>query len=434
MRNRYLFAIKLFFVVAILFMLLSSSAMAAFSQVDWQYFKGITLPSGLKQGDLVELVPDTEVFAGAVTGLDDLRIIGGADREVPYKLEIGRAEQQRTSFIVSIRDAGYVPGSYNIFTADLGQQGILHNEIEIKTTSTNFRRTASVETSADGVTWMKVAEQTIYDFTVKERNFTTRNTRLRYPDSTARYLRVKIIDDGEGSLGITGATVFFVKETPAREVQWTVSILNISRDTEQRATLVELDLGTPKLPSYRLDIRAPETNFYRDVTVEASTDLKKWSTVLPRASIYAFDTPKFVGKSLSITYPESYSRYLRLVIHDEDSPPLTVQGINVWGSLRRLVFIAEPQESYKLYYGNNEARRPSYDIERIFPYLVTAQLPRVTLGDQAINPSFVEKKPPISERFPWLFPTVIAVAVIIVGLILFGILRQARKVLPPPRQ
>ncbi len=219
MRNRYLFAIKLFFVVAVLFMLLSSSAMAAFSQVDWQYFKGITLPSGLKQGDLVELVPDTQVFAGAVTGLDDLRIIGGADREVPYKLEIGRAEQQRTSFIVSIRDAGYVPGSYNIFTADLGQQGILHNEIEIKTTSTNFRRTASVETSADGVTWMKVAEQTIYDFTVKERNFTTRNTRIRYPDSTARYLRVRIADDGEGSLGITGATVFFVKETPAREVQ-----------------------------------------------------------------------------------------------------------------------------------------------------------------------------------------------------------------------
>lgn len=434
MRNKCLSGIKIFIITLVLLLLASSSVAADFSQRDWRYVKDIILSSGLQPEGLVELAPDIQVFAGAAQGLADLRIISGENGEIPYKLEIGKAEHERTSFSVSVRDKGYIPGSYNLFTADLGQEGILHNEIEIRTPSVNFRRTATVETSNDAIIWMRIAGQTVYDFTVKERSFTTRDTRVRYPDSTARYLRVKIADAGEGPLEIAGATIFFVKETPAREIPWSSSILNTGRNADQRTTNVEIDLGTPGLPSYRLAISVPDVNFYREVTLEASIDQEKWTTIARRADIYVFDTPKFVGKSLVITYPETTSRYLRLVIHDEDSPPLTVQEVNVWGLWRRLVFAADPQQSYKLHYGNAEARQPSYDIERVFPYLATEKLPEARLSPQTTNPYFVEEQPPVSERFPWLFPTVVAVAVIIVALLLIGILRQARKVLPPPEE
>jgi len=426
--------IKIFIIALVLLLLAAYSAAADFSQRDWRYVKNITLPSGLQSGELVELLPDRELFAGAAPGLADLRIIADEDEETPYKLELSKPARERTSFPVSLRDKGYIAGSYNVFTADLGQPGILHNEIEIKISSTNFRRIATVEASNDEATWMKIAEQTVYDFTVKERGFTTRDTRVRYPDSTARYLRVKIIDDGEGSLEITGATVFFVKETPAREIPWPASILDISRDADQRTTSVEIDLGTPGLPTYRLAISTPDANFYREVTLQSSTDRENWATIMPRANIYAYDTPKFVGSSLSITYPEATNRYLRLVIHDEDSPPLTVQEVNLWGLWRRVVFAANPERSYNLYYGNTKTQRPSYDIERVFPYLVTEELPEVKLGPQAANPSFEEEKQPVSERFPWLFPVVVAVAVVIVALLLLSVLRQARKVLPPPKE
>ena len=223
-------------------------------------------------------------------------------------------------------------------------------------------------------------------------------------------------------------------ETSKADRQVTSSILNVSRDAGQRATNVEVDLGTPGLPSHRLTISVPDVNFYREVTLETSTDRENWSAIMRRAEIYAFDTPEFVGESLTITYPETTSRYLRLVIHDEDSPPLTVQEVNVWGSWRRLVFFADPQQSYKLYYGNVEARRPTYDIEQVLPYLVTEELPEAELGPQATNSYFVEEKPPVSERFPWLLPTVVAVAAVLVALLLFRIFRQARKILPPPEE
>jgi hypothetical protein len=425
---------KVFTITLVLLALASSNVAADFSQRDWRYVKDIILPPGLQPEDLVELVPDREVFAGAAGGLADLRIISDENMEMPYKLEISEAERQTSSFPVSLMDKGYVPGSYNIFTADLGREGILHNEIEIDIISSNFRRTATVESSNDGATWMKIATQTIYDFTVEEQSFTTRDTQVRYSESTARYVRVNIADEGEGSLDIAGATIFFIKETPAQEIAWSSSILNIGRDTGQRTTNVEIDLGTPGLPSNRLTISVPDVNFYREVSLESSVDRENWSTIMGLAQIYAFDTPKFVGTSLTITYPETTSRYLRLFIHDEDSPPLTVQDVNVWGLWRRLVFIVDPQQSYKLYYGNAEAQRPTYDIERLFPYLVTEDLPEAELSAQTTNSYFVEKKPPLSERFPWLLPTVVAVAAVLVALLLFHIFRQARKILPPPQE
>lgn len=434
LRNNRLTIVGLLLATIVSFSMGSSSVLADFSRRDWQYVKAITLPATLQNEGLVEIVPDREVFAGSAVGQADLRLIADGDIEVPYKLEVSKAEHQRTSFDVALRDKGYISGRYTTFIADLGRAGILHNEIEFQTPSINFRRTAVVETSNDGTTWAKVAEQIVYDFTVKERKFTTRNTRVRYPDSTARYLRLKVADEDAEPVEVTSATVFFVKETPAREVDWPATILGTSRDTSNRTTLVEVDLGTAGVPSYRLALEISEVNFYREVSLQASADRETWRTILSRFAIYAYDTPKFVGSNLVISYPETASRYLRLIIHDEDSPPLNIQDLDVWGLRHRLVFSADPGRSYQLYYGNLEARQPSYDIERVFPYLATEELPEAGLGAQAVNPDFVEKKPPLSERFPWLFPTVIAVAAIFIALILIGIVRQARKLLPPPAQ
>ena len=202
----------------------------------------------------------------------------------------------------------------------------------------------------------------------------------------------------EGPLDITGAAVFFVKERQAREVAWPVSILGTSRDTERRLTLVELDLGASGIPSQRLTLDVPEVNFYREVTLETSPDRETWRVLVSRYAIYAYDTPKFTGNSLTLTYSEATSRYFRLVIYDEDNPPLNVQRVDMWGLHRRVVFSAGPGRSYKLYYGNIEAHRPSYDIERVFPYLATEDLPQAKLGPQADNPLFVVELPSVTSR------------------------------------
>ncbi len=413
--------------------LVISQVFADFVPAEWPFVKAVVLPSGLQGEGLIEFLPDAEVFAGSSPGLADLRVIAGDGAEVPFKIEVDAGERRRDSFAVSLRDTGYVPGRYTTFVADLGREGILHNEIEIRTTSANFRETAFVETSTDGVTWAVVGDGPVFDFTVEERGFTTRDTRVTYPPSSARYLRVRISDEGEEALEVAGATVFFVDETPPREVGWPVSILGSSRDVDRNTTLIELDLGARGLPTHRLAVSVPDVNFYREVDLEASSDREDWKP-LARGAVYSFETTRFTGENLAFTFPETTSRYFRLVVHHEDNPPLDIQAVDMWGLQRRLVFSADPSLTYGLYYGNDEAGRPSYDIERVLPYLETEGLPRATLGPQEDNPMFRAPQPPpvpVSERLSWLLPTVISVAAVFVGVLLFGVLR-ARKLLPPP--
>ena len=152
---------------ALVSLLALSSAAADFPLKDWQFVKSISVPDGLTEGDLVELIPDPEVFNGAAPGLVDLRIIQGNEQEVPYEVVLEKGSRERRSFQVSIRDLGFVPGQFTSFIADLGQEGLLHNELEVFTSSQNFQRDVIVEGSNDATTWAVLQEGAkIFDFTL----------------------------------------------------------------------------------------------------------------------------------------------------------------------------------------------------------------------------------------------------------------------------
>ena len=410
-------------------------ALADFSPSEWRFVKPITLPAELRGPGLVEVVLDGEVFSRAAGGLTDLRIIAENDDEVPYQLVVARGERERVSVPATIRDQGYVRGEYTTFTAEVSSDGALHNEIDIATPSENFQRAVTVEASGDGVEWTAIAEQEIFGFEVRGRGVVARDTRVGYPESTARYLRVRIADGPEGAVEASGAAVFFTKEVPAREVEWPVSISNVGDETDGRATRVLVDLGAGGLPSHRLEIGVSDVNFYREVDLQSSADGTEWSALGPRSAIFAYDTPKFVGSNLSISFPEITSRFIGITIYHEDNPPFDIESVGVHGIQRTLVFSADPDRSYGLYYGNTEARSPSYDIGRVLPYLETDSLPEARLGEQAANPRFAAELPPpepLSERLPWLLPSVVGLAAVVVAALLVGVLLQAKRFLPPP--
>lgn len=407
---------------------------ADFSKPAWRYFKPILLPPGIPEMSLVEVVPDQEVFAHAGPSLTDLRIVEiDSGQEVPYKLLVERGEQRRATVNVSIRDLGHVPGQYTSFIADLGQEGVLHNELEIHTPSRNFQRRVVVEGSDDGALWAVLEDRgQIFDFTAQERNFNTRDTRARYPSSTSKYLRVRILNDGEPPLDITGAVAYFAQVLPPRESKLSPLIISREEDAEHKRTLLVLDLATAGFPTSRISIVTPQQNFYRQVRLEGSDDAQGWSTVQRSEVLYVYNTPKFIGSKVSLGYPEASFRYYRLTILNEDNPPLVVAGAQVYSFQRKVLFPIGSGSDYRLYYGNAAARTPSYELERIFSYLVTENLPIAQLGSHTPNAAFVEAAEPFTERYPWMLSTVVAIAALIIGVFLTRLLREVRRMLPPP--
>ncbi len=406
-----------------------SSVSADFAIKDWRYEKTIATQD---VAGLIELSFDEEVFAGAAQGLRDLRIISNTSREIPYKLVVEKSTLERSKLPGVILNKGFVPGEYSSFIVDLGTSGVIHNQIEISTPTRNFWRETSVEGSSDAEAWLVLQKKTIiYNFADPSVGLRSSSLEIAYPDSRVRYLRIKVANRDEEPIEISGASVFYEKTTPAKEVSFPATIIEQSLDEKNRASLVIVDLGSTGLPNNTLTVVTPDANFERNVGVEGSNDKIKWKTVSARDVIFSFRTPRFSGSKTEVSYPENTYRYLRLIIYNGDNEPLTASQVRVSGTLRKLVFETQVGESYKLFYGNSDARYPQYDIEKYFKYLETENIPEALLGAQIANSFFEEKLPPVSERSPWLLPGVLGIGVIILSGLLFQIFRTVRKRLPP---
>ena len=410
---------------------IATSVSADFVLAHWKFYKPVTLPAALDDGQLVELTLDRELFLESNPGETDLRLVAGQDTEVPYQLVTLKEKERRETVPVAVRDLGYVAGEYSSFVADVGDSGNLHSQVVIETEDENFRRTVVVETGDDGENWAVALEDgEIYDFTSADEEFRVHHTGVTYPQSAARYLRVKVVNQGEPPLKIDGASVFLAEEVAAQETEYLPISASVSRG-ENGTTYHELDLGVSGIPVSRLSFRSATPNFYREAGVQGSDDREDWRW-LAWEHIYFFDTPKFKGSRLEFKFPESRYRYYRIEVDDADNPPLALAGYTLHSAYRLLRFQAEAGTEYALYYGNPVAQAPVYDLERIVAYLETEDLPVATLGGQQPNEAFTGLDVPVTERLPWLAPVGVALAAVVLAALLYSVVRQARKVLPPP--
>ena len=418
---------------ALLWLPLLAVVSADFSFKEWRYSKLVTLPSLSGGEELVEVDLDRDVFQGAARAQVDLRLVEAGGREVAYQLVVERGGTREELLQGKVRDLGHVPGQHSSFVVDLGRDGQLHNRVKILTGSKNFQREVTVEGSPDAQSWVVLREGVeIFDFTVEERRFNARNLEVDYPESTARYLRIRVTNNDEEPLRISGSQVSSVQVKPAQVTGYDMEITGVAEDASANATVVEADLGTTGVPTNRLTLQTVSVNFHREVSLEGSEDGLTWTPVSRRSAIYAYDTAKFTGKQVGLSYPEVTYRYLRATIHNEDNPLLSIDGIEAEGLARRVLFLAQPGETYSLYYGNPGAGPVSYDLANLLLYLDAESPLTGSLGAQTDNPQFTVPKPPFSERFPWLITVGVAAAAAVMALLLFGFLKQAKKSLPPP--
>lgn len=408
----------------------TNTAEAEFNFQDWEFSRPLSIPAGLEKKEHIKIVPDAEVYSYARPGLVDLRIIEeDTHREVPYKLFVERGDYKRESVPVDIVDLGHVPGSHTSFVAHIGLSDALHNEIEVNTTSKGFLRKVRIESSRDQVAWTVIVnESQIYDLTTDTPASGPRSTRISYPASAASFLKITIFDNGNEPINISGAVSFFVRTIVPHYEAYSVTVLSKGDISKVNTTEAVIDLGSEDLPSSRLSISVPDVNFHRRTMLETSDDAEEWTVLQQNDALYVYDMPKLTQSKVTIDYPEVHSRYLRLTLFNEDSPPLSLDGVGVSRYRRQLIFEADNSTTYRLYYGSPIAKAPSYDLEHIFPYLVTEDLAQANLGDKIINSSFIKKSAePFSDRYPWLLPTVVALLAMGLGLFLVRILCQAKK-------
>jgi hypothetical protein len=416
--------IKLF---AILVVSLSVTffAKADFSLQQWQYQKEIHV----EKDGLIDVTLDNDVFANAAKGLSDVRLVNSNNQEIPYKLIATMGEDNVKDYFPRMINNSITPGNYSSVILDLEQQGIITNSLTVNTPSENFQRNLKVYGSNNQSDWNELKSNGyIYDYTDKRGGIKSQNTTVLFPDSVFKFLKVEISDVDNKPIIISSIKVSQQVKKNTQEFELSPSV-EINQDTANKTTTILADLRQSGIPTSKILLAVRDKNFNRGVLVYSGSDKNtlNWKSV-GQGYIFRYDTPKFVGENTTLSIGETSDRFLKIVVFNNDNVPLDLSQIKTFAAYRELVFQAQGEKSFSLFYGNKNAKTPQYDIEKYFQYLDLASAQKVTLGTQKVNPQYLTEslpEKPITERYPYFLTIALSTAGIILLLMVYKFLKKA---------
>jgi hypothetical protein len=422
--------------LAILLLALAASAFATVAALSdsalsaWPFVAEVALTPA-KSG-LYEFGVPLQVMDKARDDLADLRLSDAAGREIPYAVRVQREVDDAQPIAGRIFNQAAV-GNTSEASVDLGESPGEHNEVEIETAGTNFRRTATVEGSDTGADWkvLKTGE-VIFSFT--SINHTAQSGRVSYPTSRYRFLRARVGPDervDKEPPAITSVRVWLAQREKGAAVTWQVAVpsYQLQRHDGAPASSWTIDLGG-KVPVDHLLLMTDDQSFSRPFHVEAVDDPQN-----PRV-VASGELAKSVGDRNQVTTivfdNEEHARKLRLITDDYNNPPLSISSIQASAPLRELYFeLKEPApQPLKLYFGNANAEAPHYDFEKELSAKLKVPGTSAAIGSFVANPNYSPPPLPFTERLPWLIYLVLTISSVALALVLFSLARATMRNTP----
>jgi hypothetical protein len=408
----------------------------------WPWRQELTVPEA-GAGKLFEFTVPPGVFDKARPDLTDLRLADANGKRVPYALRVRRTELQQVPVKGQrpFNRTTNAAGKYAELSLALEDEGpVVHNEIEVNTSGTNFRRAVQVyggDTDRLGNA-EKIADRYIARYVVEGKVIDIR--KVSYDLSRYPYLKVRVHADPSSKEETPSIESVIARRTT--EVPGVYQTLPIQLGQREdvpgdggpgSAWVIELP-GRENVPWERLSFDVLEDAFVRPYRLEvANPDEPR--QVIARGDWRrgtASQRPGGERRPLEIELPAAASaRRLRLVVTDFSNPPLTVTSARSVIAARQVVFELPREKQYalplRLYFGNPQATPPNYDFARTLPARAPQQPVQASLsGPVERNPTYQPPPQPLSERWPWLIYLVLGAA----SLVLLGILaRLARRVM-----
>jgi hypothetical protein len=391
--------------------------------------QAIPLAVGDETG-LVDFLLTPSVFDGARADLGDLRLYDAKGREIPYALRV-RTPRQATQAVPATQFNDVEgPEMTNLLSLDLGQKAIEHNEVQIETPGSGFRRRVLLEGSQDGEQWSVLADENLLNFGQGKDKFI--EERISYPPCRLRYLRITLHRDPQVDrqrVPIEKVVVRRRVEVPGEYVTRDVTFGEREgvRTQSGPGSAWFVDLGGQRNPVERLHVDIADAEFARDYYIEAARP------PAPRRSPWHVASglwQRRAGEKIEpmvAEFPEQRAARLRLSITDHRNPVLQLQAMRVTAAARQVVFevgggVAGP---VTLYFGNPEAAAPNYDIARNLPEALSPPPRRAVPGPRQENPNYQPPPLPLTERLPWLIYVLLGLAIAVLGLLIANLARAA---------
>lgn len=431
-----------------------------------RYVSEVSLPSDAK-GNWQAFAIRPDMFDGGRWDLVDLRLLDSTDKEVPYAMRVylPRSVRQAAEARVFNRVTG--PDGSVELSLDLGETPLDHNEVELTTAGSNFRRTAVLEGGSDGENWGKLAETKLLHATGVHGKFDEQ--RFDYAASRFRYLRVRVQPDpsvDKEPVEINAVVVRRVVEEPGEFV--TRDAVLSPREPSRHEGLIGsswlIDLGGSQVPCSRLEVEIEGEEFVRDYVISALPDAAHnagaWDDSYRGGAYYPpsalnYDSGEAASEAAGPTLGEAFVHVnstrgtfrrrageaqtplvaemgnvragkLRLFIADSANQALKVTSVKYTAPVC-LAIVATSSEArgpLRAYFGNPQAPAPNYDFARNLPVKLDPPPSRLEAADRAENPAYIPPPLPFTERFRWLIHGVLGLVSLLLAALVIQLARR----------
>ena len=415
----------------------------------------------LEREEIVAIPLDADVYAHTRDQTPDLRLFDASGGEVPFLLEqVTATHRQTVRKPWTVRPASLKPldegGLEIVLTLD--KDDPQPDGLTVATPLRDFEQRLRVFGSNDGQAWeLLVPDVLIFDYS---RFMDVESRDVRLPSSEYRRFQVVIdavtAEQESELMELTrrlrsGAEVervervlrdrrpfridriAFWRETieersaGATTAEYPVVKFTVTQDTEHKQTVVTVKTQREPLTAFQL--KTPARNFNRAVSVERPEPRgvrTEWRQ-LGRAILSQFAFRELNREQMEVGFPETRSESYRLVIDNRDDPPLEITGVRATGNVYRMVHFADPGKEYRLAYGSDAVKAPSYDTTALAASLREDYKPIVAeLGKVAEN---TDVRPP-SDFLALLNNPVLLIGgvCVLVALLGWGLYAAARRV------
>jgi hypothetical protein len=417
------------------------SAQASMSS--WPFFVEMAAKTGdTNAPGIYDIVLPLEVMDKARDDLADLRLFDASGREIPYALRIRREFDDKREIGASVFNQGVVGQSTSEVSVDLGENPGEHNEVEIQTAGQNFRRRVEVEGSDSSKEWRTLETGGVL-FSFQSQNKAVESSRVTYPTSRYRFLRVRVLRDevtDEKAPEITGVKVKLAVHAKGELTTWGVYVpsYQLLRNQGAHASVWTIDLGA-RAPCDRLTLDMADASFSRPFQIENVDDPQNVRLIATG------ELTRHLGeeaKPLVITFDEEvHARRLRLLVTDYSNPTLTINSIQASAPARQFVFELKetPTQPLRLFFGNSKITAPHYDFEKELPSKLSTKPGQAAasgepihraVGSAITNPEFKPEPLPLTERVPWLIYLVLTASSVALAIILLSLARATLQTEP----
>jgi len=388
----------------------------------FHFYKGVDRAAPQEEA-ILAVTLDQEVFAETRDGFPDLRVVDEQDAQVPYLVE--RVTESRTHVVrttCSSRVASLEEKDDNAIeiVVRLSAGAPAAGGVTFSTPLADYERRVRVFGSDDGSNWTPlVSDGLIFDYS---RYMDIESREIRLPKNSHRQFKI-VVDDVtdelesplkeltrkfRGAQEEERAETTTVERRPFRidrielwadvprehfksdkKADYPIAQFEVEQDAGKKQTVV--DVRTRREPLTGFTLETSSRNFSRRVVVQTPVSRgvrSEWIDVA-ETTVSRVQFGNFHREQLKITFPEKRYEEYRIVIHNQDNPPLEITGVKAEGNVYRTVFLAPAGKEYRVFYGSESAEKPSYDMATVLlPLREGYEAVEAELGVQLANPDF----------------------------------------------